>query len=217
MEREMLVLERHRRGIGVLPADPQSLVTLNEFKRLLKDGEKADLVDGVMVMASPASRKHERLFNFLYTLINMFVQIRELGEVYGSRTLIELDDKNGYEPDICFVARSRLGIVKEQSIVGAPNVVVEIVSPGSRHYDAFVKKEGYARLRVPEYWLIDPDNRVVEFYQLRVDEYVEAARDSEVYHSAALSGLHIRREWLWENAAGQLPKVVDILRELKVL
>lgn len=205
------------RDLGRLPDAPESLLTLDQFKRLVRNGQKADLIEGVMIVASPATERHEQLFSFLFHLLGLYVENLDLGIVRSSRTLVEVDEKNGYEPDILFVAKARLDIVREKSIVGPPDLVIEIISPGSRSDDAYAKKEGYARLGVHEYWLIDPDNRAVAFYRLSGDTYAEVPVKDDTYRSEAVPGFWLRTGWLWPDPQGRLPKVADVLRELGAL
>jgi len=200
------------RDLGRLPDRPSSLLPLEQFKRLVQDGMKADLINGVMIVATPASYTHERLFGFLMNLVSFYAEEKGLGVVLGSRSLVEAGPRSGYEPDLCFVAQDRLDIINETSITGPPDLVVEIISPSTRQFDAYAKKEGYARLGVPEYWLIDPDNRAVAFYRLTEPGYVEGPVEDGIYHSLAVSGLWLRLDWLWDH-----PKVADCLRELGVL
>jgi Uma2 family endonuclease len=200
------------RDLGRLPDRPSSLLTLEQFKRLVKDGMKADLINGVMIVATPASYTHERLFGFLMRLVGDYAEAKDLGVILGSRSLVEVGPREGYEPDLCFVAQDRLDIINETSITGPPDLVVEIISPSTRQSDAYAKKEGYARLGVPEYWLIDPDNRAVAFYRLTESGYVEGPVEDGVYHSLAVPGLWLRLDWLWDH-----PKVANCLRELGVL
>jgi len=200
------------RDLGRLPDRPSSLLTLEQFKRLVKDGMKADLINGVMLVATPASYTHERLFGFLMNLVSLYAEEKGLGVVLGSRSLVEVEPRSGYEPDLCFVAQDRLDIIKETSITGPPDLVVEIISPSTRRVDAYTKKEGYARLGAPEYWLIDPDNRAVAFYRLTDSGYVGDPVKDGVYHSLAMPGLWLRLDWLWDH-----PKVANCLRELGAL
>jgi Uma2 family endonuclease len=200
------------RDLGRLPDRPSSLLTLEQFKRLVKDGMKADLINGVMFVTIPASYTHERLFGFLMRLVGDYVEAKDLGVILGSRSLVEVGPRDGYEPDLCFVAQNRLDIINETSIIGPPDLVIEIISPSTRRHDAYAKKQGYARLGVPEYWLIDPDNRAVVFYRLTESGYVEDPVEDGVYHSLAVPGLWLRLDWLWDH-----PKVADCLRELGVL
>jgi Uma2 family endonuclease len=200
------------RDLGRLSDRPSSLLTLEQFKRLVRDGMKADLINGVMIVTTPASYTHERLFGFLMRLVGDYAEAKDLGVILGSRSLVEVGPRDGYEPDLCFVAQNRLDIINETSITGPPDLVIEIISPSTRRHDAYAKKQGYARLGVLEYWLIDPDNRAVAFYRLTESGYVEGPIEGGVYHSLAVPGLWLRPDWLWDH-----PKVANCLRELGVL
>ena len=103
------------------------------------------------------------------------------------------------EPDIVVILNGNLGRFAEQYFDGAPDLIVEITSPASRHTDRTVKYEEYETAGVPEYWLIDPDRQYAEFFQR--DEaglYRVAFSGSEgVYRSRVLEGFWLQVEWLW--------------------
>src|SRR6266851_3118769 len=106
-------------------------VTFDEFCFLVKEDEKADLIDGVIHMASPDNTDANELFVWLISLLNLLVQAKELGKVFGSRVALRLDLRNGPEPDIAFVKRERLRQVKRGHIAGPADAAMEIVSPDS--------------------------------------------------------------------------------------
>src|SRR5688572_21590787 len=84
--------------------------TFGDFLELVHEDQKADLLDGVIHMASPESLAHNKLVGFLYRLISDFVE--HLGEVVVNRVAFRISDKGGPEPDVAFVRRDRAGIVK---------------------------------------------------------------------------------------------------------
>src|SRR5215470_15904475 len=86
----------------------QQLSSFDEFCIVVRDKQKADLLDGVIYMASPESLDANRLFVWLIGLLDEFVDYFKLGEVFGSRAAFRLDDANSPEPDIAFVAKNRL-------------------------------------------------------------------------------------------------------------
>ena len=137
------------RDLGRLPDHPSSLLTLEQFKRLVKDGMKADLINGVMIVATPASYTHERLFGFLMNLVSLYAEEKGLGVVLGSRSLVEAGPRSGYEPELCFVAQDRLNIINETSVTGPPDLVVALISPGPRQLEAYAKQDGLPRLGGP--------------------------------------------------------------------
>jgi len=126
-----------------------------------------------------------------------------LGKVYHPPLLVKLplpDTREvAREPDIVVILNGNSGRFAEQYFDGAPDLIVEIVSPASRHIDRTVKYEEYETAGVPEYWLIDPDRQYAEFFQ-RDDAglYRVAFSGSEgVYRSRVLEGFWLQVEWLW--------------------
>ena len=86
--------------------------TFDDFCLLVQDGQKADLIDGVIYMASPDNNDANRLCGWLLTLMDMFVEANDLGEMFFSRSAFRLDAGNSPEPDIAFVRKERLHLVQ---------------------------------------------------------------------------------------------------------
>jgi Uma2 family endonuclease len=186
-------------GAHAAPKEPLS------FEAFLQqyDDTHAEWVNGEVIPKMPASVVHQRSSRFLYTLINTWVEYHQLGEVHHPPLLVKLplpDNREvAREPDIVVILNGNLGRFAEQYFDGAPDLIVEIASPASRHTDRTVKYEEYETAGVPEYWLIDPDRQYAEFFQ-RDDAglYRVAFSGSEgVYRSRVLEGFWLQVEWLW--------------------
>ena len=165
-------------------------MTAAEFWEEAPDDRKAELINGVMVMAPAPLDIHEKLFGFLFSLLRDYVEEHELGEVRGSRSGVELAADQVYEPDILFVARDRLDIIQRHGLVGAPDLVIEILSASTAAYDRGDKLRVYERAGVRELWLIDPYGPAgTEFYQLVDARYLPVVPDSQsILRSVAISG-----------------------------
>jgi Uma2 family endonuclease len=174
-------------------------MTSEEFFRYAPEDQKAELIDGVMIVHSPPLVIHEKLFRFLFRLLAAYAEEHDLGEVLGSRTPVELEVEQTYEPDILFVARERAGIVESKGVFGAPDLVIEILSAGTVHYDRGSKFKAYERASVRELWLIDPHGPTgTEFYQLQGGRFVPVMPDRDgILRSAAVPGFWIDVAWLW--------------------
>jgi len=174
-------------------------MTSEEFFRCAPEDQKAELIDGVMIVHSPPLVIHERLQGFLYTLLRTYVEENDLGEVLGSRTPVELEEEHTYEPDILFVSHERADIVQAKGIFGAPDLVIEILSRGTVHYDRGAKFWAYERAGVRELWLIDPYGPAgTEFYQLEGTRFIPVMPDAKgILHSVAAAGFWIDVNWLW--------------------
>ena len=174
-------------------------MTAAEFWEEAPDDRKAELINGVMVMAPPPLDIHEKLFGFLFSLLRDYVEEHDLGEVRGSRSGVELAPDQVYEPDILFVSRDRLGIVQRHGLVGAPDLVIEILSASTAAYDRGDKLRTYERAGVRELWLIDPYGPAgTEFYHLVEDRYLPVVPNTQgILRSNAVPGFWIDATWLW--------------------
>jgi len=174
-------------------------MTAAEFFRDAPETQKAELINGVMIVHSPALDIHERLLLFLVTLLRTYVEDHNLGEVRGSRTAVELAQDQVYEPDILFVSRERSDIIQPKGVVGAPDLVIEILSASTVSHDRGAKLRGYERAGVRELWLIDPYGPTgTEFYRLEEQRYTPVMPDAQgILISSAVPGFWMDVAWLW--------------------
>ncbi len=187
--------------------------TAAAFWRDASETRKNELIDGVMIMPSPPSRIHEDRFSFLFRLIGDYVEQRQLGLVFGSRTAVELAVDQVYEPDILFVADERTYIVGDKGIIGAPDFVIDILSASTAHHDRGTKRYAYEHAGVREYWIVDPYGPAgTEFYHLRDGSFFPVVPNSEnLLRSVAIDGFVIDARWLWQS---NLITVKDALAQI---
>lgn len=171
----------------------------DEFFKYAPEEQKAELIDGVMIVSPPPLDVHERIQGFLFTLIRLYAESLVLGEVRGSRTAVRLDDLYVVEPDILFVTRERTSIIEERGVFGAPDLVVEILSASTAQYDRSDKFHAYNRAGVRELWLIDPYGPAgTEFFQRQGDHLTPVMPGEDGWlPSAALPGFRLNVNWLW--------------------
>jgi Uma2 family endonuclease len=186
--------------------------TFEDFCLLVREDQKADLIDGVIYMASPENTDANKLFMWLGGLMNLFVEERELGAVFGERVALRLDDKNAPEPDIIFVRKGRLRHVERGHIDGPADLAVEIVSPESVERDYEKKRRQYEKAGIAEYWIVDEHEEKVMLLRLGPDgKYREVRPKKGELHSRALPGFWIRPEWLWQHPRPKLPAALKQL------
>ena len=126
------------------------------------EGTRYQLLDGEMILAPSPTQKHQTLLANLYRLVFAFVAEANLGRVWFAPLDVVLSNYDVAQPDLMFVSNERAGIVTEANVQGAPDLVVEILSPSTAGYDHGYKRALYARHEVREYWLVDPDAETVE-------------------------------------------------------
>src|SRR5579883_2063621 len=149
--------------------------------------ENVEWQNGEIISMAPASMQHEDLFLFLTHLMRAYVRKHDLGKVLGSRFVMKLNaQRRGREPDIMFVSKERLHLLKKNYLDGAADAVVEIVSPESVGRDRGEKFVEYEAAGVREYWLIDPERRQAEFYRLGEDGRYRFVAVDDVFRSEVI-------------------------------
>lgn len=203
-------------SISLPKVAPGDRMTDDEFFQFAPEDRKAELIGGTLVMPSPAYYPHEDRQGFLLTILRAFVRHNRLGVTLGSRTAVHLQTGENYEPDILFVAAARTQIVRREGIFGPPDLVVELLSPGTATLDWGVKRRVYAQSGVRELWMIDPNGLDGSaFFQREESGLKEVAFADGVLRSLAVPGFYLRAEWLWP-ASGELPDEIGVLKELGV-
>ena len=158
------------------------------------EGERYELIDGVLIMAAAPNEAHQRVSMMLGTWMNLFAYQRDLGWVLGPPYDVVLSETDVVQPDILFVSNERSYIRTPANIQGAPDLVVEVISPSSERRDWRDKRALYARHGVKEYWLIDPINRIIWLMLLRRGalEIVGTYGEGDTVSSTALAGFSVK-------------------------
>jgi Uma2 family endonuclease len=179
----------------------EDLCTVEDFFALVGDGQKADLIDGVIHMASPDTNTANLLTGLVYQLLDGFVAARQVGgRVFVTRFAFQLSDVRAPEPDVAYVRPERLHLVRENCMLGGPDLAVEIVSRDSRHRDYHEKRELYEQAGVTEYWIVDPIVSRVEFLRLQEGKYeLVPLERNRIFHSSVVNGFWLDVDWLLAN------------------
>lgn len=135
---------------------------------------KADyLEEGQIIMNSPSSYKHEKIFAEL--LFQFKIITNQIGgEVLGSKSPIALGD-NRFEPDLIYISKDNSGEFTDGiTFFGTPDLVVEILSKSTRTYDINTKLPKYKVHRIPEIWIVDPEKELTTIYNKTNNDYQES-------------------------------------------
>ena len=180
-------------------------LSYEEYLALPDDGRIVEWVDGEIIRHMPTTPLHQNVVIFLIKLLSSYIDRLNLGHLLAAPVEVRLwPDGPAREPDVLFIGRERLGQLTERRFEGGPDLVVEVVSPGSVTIDRVDKFLEYERAGVSEYWLIDPDTETVEQYRLAGDSYELAikAQTGEL-RSFAVSGFEIPVRALFDEQINQ--------------
>ncbi len=143
-------------------ARPDSRLTYDDFLLFPDDGQRHELIGGEHYVTPSRNRRHQQLLGRLYLAVADCLRVDPaLGEVYFAPFDVIFSKWDIVEPDLLFVAGDQLGILTEKNIVGAPALVVEILSPSTRRRDQQLKRQLFEVGGVREYWMVDPDLETV--------------------------------------------------------
>ena len=157
--------------------------TLEELHSLPDDGNKYELIRGELFVTPPPTNDHETILARLTRLLDRFVEAHGLGHVYHPRAVFRFEGSE-VEPDL-MVRQAAPGLGNAWERAPLPILIVEVFSPTTRRRDQTYKKDFYVDARIPEYWLVDPDQRVVTVVQPGKERVT--ASDTLVWHPAQAS------------------------------
>lgn len=147
--------------------------TINDIYDL-PDGERAELIDGKIYYMAPPSRKHQDIAGELFGTIREYIKSNHGScKTYTAPFAVFLneDDKNYVEPDVSVICDPRK--LNDKGCVGAPDWIIEIVSPGSRRMDYSIKLFKYRTAGVREYWIVDSEKNRITVYDLEHEDMSE--------------------------------------------
>lgn len=165
-------------------------LTYDDLVQMPADGNRHEIIDGELFVTAAPMKKHQKLLYRLTRVVAAHVAAGRLGEVYFAPVDVRLATNGIVQPDLLFIRRDRLHIYLPSGLVeGAPDLVVEILSPTTRSVDLTRKADLYAREGVPEYWIADPDTTALTVYALRDGTYEPVATEPGTVRSLVLPEL----------------------------
>lgn len=182
----------------VPPVKP--VLTYDDYRQLPDDGRRYELMEGALIVAPAPEPYHQRVSGNLFAILHHHARRHKLGEVYSAPIDVVLDYINVVQPDLLFLSTERLRLVTARNIAGAPDLVVEILSPSTAERDRKEKARLYESHGVRHYWIVDPSERTLEAYRLEGGRYVLEARiaGDETFAPSLFPGLVIPLGQIWE-------------------
>lgn len=156
---------------GDVPGPPQGQWTYDDYARLPDDGRRYEIIEGVLYVAPSPDVAHQTAVGWIFYYLLVHVQLAGKGRVFSAPIDVELSPARVVQPDVVVVLAEHASIITPARIVGAPDLVVEVASPGTAGYDRREKQDVYVRSGVPEYWVADTYARTIEVLVLEGSVY----------------------------------------------
>lgn len=154
-----------------IPGPRQGFWTYDDYAAMPDDGKRYEIVNGVLYMPPSPSWSHQEIVLEISSHLRNHYRATGEGGVFVAPIDVELAPNAVLQPDVVILLKSSQRKLKDRHIVGAPDLVVEVVSPSSEMHDRYRKVTAYARAGVPEYWIVAPDSHTVEVLNLEHGEY----------------------------------------------
>ena len=146
-------------------------LTYEEFRQLPSDGKRYELIHGYVHFLPTPSTRHQMILGNLSAILGSYVYGAGLGVVLFAPLDVRLGPDTALQPDLIFISQSRAGIIREDFIAGAPDLVVEVLSKSTAAHDRATKLPMYGEAGVPEVWLLDSQVKTVEVLKPHGQKY----------------------------------------------
>ncbi|HHT9124785.1 MAG TPA: Uma2 family endonuclease [Candidatus Brocadiia bacterium] len=137
----------------------------------MPEEKRYELIEGEFFMIPSQNEYHQRISGELGFILYGFVKKNKLGSVYLAPFDVVFSDEDVVQPDIIFVSKGRKNIITKDNIKGAPDLLIEILSPKISYRDREIKRKLYFKYSVKEYWIVDPEGQNIEVLSLAEDGY----------------------------------------------
>jgi Uma2 family endonuclease len=177
--------------------DPALKLTYDDFLLFPDDGKRHELIDGEHYVTPSPNVRHQRISGRLYLMIGSWLETHPIGQLFYAPLDVVFTQFDVVEPDLLYMSNERASaVLTDKHVTGAPEIVIEIASRGTRKRDESIKKRLYERSGVVEYWVVDPELDVLRVYIHAAGGYGRAcelsAEADDVLTTPLLPGLEMR-------------------------
>ena len=189
--------------MGRTVAQSAPKLTYDDLALFPEDGRRHELIDGVHFVTPAPNTRHQRIVIHLAVALETFARAHGLGKVFVAPYDVVLSRHDVVEPDLIFVGAARAAVLTAGHAAGAPDLVIEILSPSTRRRDEMLKRDLYEARGVAEYWLIDPEAETVKVLRREEERFGRARllslRDGDLLETALLPGLELPLATVFED------------------
>jgi Uma2 family endonuclease len=168
--------------------------TYDDYLSFPDDGRRHELIDGDHYVTPSPNLRHQEISRRLSEAIGLWLRDHAVGRIFYAPLDVILSNSDVVEPDLLYVSNEHADILQDW-VRGAPDLVIEILSPGTRKVDETIKRRLYDRVGVHEYWIVDPELELVKVHRRTPDGFPRVAEltreEAQILGSPLLAGLEI--------------------------
>jgi len=181
--------------MSISHSDPTTKLTYDDYVLFPNDGKRHEIINGRHYMNAAPSPRHQSVSRHIHFQLYQQIELNGLGEVICAPIDVQLSETDVVQPDLVVVLKENR-IITTTKIKGVPELVVEILSNSTLDYDRQLKKQLYEQAGIPEYWIVDPDNQIVDQYKLGENSKYESetASDTIVFGPTGAT-VDLRKVW----------------------
>lgn len=176
------------------PKAKHDLLTYDDYVTFPdQDGIRKEIIEGELFMSPAPAMKHQSISKRLFRILDDYITKNKLGEVWYAPCDVIFSNINVMQPDILFISNENSKILTALNIKGAPDLIVEIISPATVANDRIYKKLVYEKYGVKEYWIVDPEEEMIEVWtseDTRFQMFHQAKRNDK-FRSKLLGNLEL--------------------------
>lgn len=170
--------------------------TYKEYAAIPNDGKRHEIIEGEHYVSPAPNLYHQEISRRLQFQLYMAIEIPELGVVIDAPVDVQLSEKNIVQPDLVIIRKRNRRIMTPIQVKGIPDLLIEILSPSNSEHDLVKKRRMYERNRVPEYWIVFPDEQQILQLTLVGEKYEEAIFTEEItFDVPPLMTVDLRKVW----------------------
>ncbi|MHA1265368.1 MAG: Uma2 family endonuclease [Candidatus Helarchaeota archaeon] len=182
-------------------------VTEAEFWEYANEDTNCELIDGVLIIHSPASEEHESIFKYLLTFFNIYLEKTGKGRVYGSRFVMRLSPKWNPEPDLMIILPKNYSQIQKNVVEGPADIVIEILSKATKEIDLTKKLPKFLDSGVQEVWIIDPEEKLLSIHTPSEKRIYSDPQSEDFIESPTLGTLPLKIKWIWNRAQLKIKRI----------
>lgn len=176
---------------------------------------RSEWVNGRVIVFMPPKNVHQVLVFYLAHLLQSFLDIFPLGQLRIAPFEVKLPQGPAREPDLLFLLTEHLNRITPERVMGAPDLIVEVVSDDSVHRDRVDKFDEYEEAGVPEYWILDNRSGRHRAHFFQLDEHGRyraiPVEEDGIYRSHILPGFWLQVDWLWDDEPDALRAIAAVI------